>query len=144
MDKTVQSQALKPKRKRALWVCVRIAIIVLVAIAFGLINGVWLPDLLFAARHVVARKEMPNGAWVEMIQYWHRPAKEYRTEIVVKLPSNQPEAHPYSQQLEKIWRWNANLELHADSVTASISRGGRHSSSRIYFHPSQRGKWITP
>lgn len=45
-----------------------------VALAFlgSLLIGVWIPDVIFAPRRVVARQTLSNGIAVQVVQYWPR------------------------------------------------------------------------
>ena len=57
-----EENPLKPKRKKLGSICVRIAVILGVAIGVSLANGVWLPDLLF----ILTKRAGENGRNVRL------------------------------------------------------------------------------
>jgi hypothetical protein len=86
-------------------------VIILLPLAFG----VWLPNVMFGHKTVVARQPLARGGSVEVVQYWVRGAHAYKTDLVYRSPTGYTKTNQLTDtDHHKLWR--VHLELDGDTV----------------------------
>ena len=104
-------------------------ILVVVGIVFGgllglgLLMGVWLPDVITAKEHTLAKQDLANGYSFRVVQYWNR-SDFYNTELRVTSPNGQTKTHLLDWDDSKSWQLPLTIDEH-DRTAMIILSGGR-------------------
>jgi hypothetical protein len=88
-----------------------------------LLIGIWLPDVISAARHTLAEQRLANGHSFRVIQYWNR-CDFYNTELLHISPDGAVEAHILDADDSKSWRVPLAID-ERQRIATIILNGGR-------------------
>ncbi len=103
-----------------------VVLIIVVLSGAGLILalqiGIWLPDLVYAAHHTLASKEMPSGHKFRVVQYWNR-VDFYNTELIHIFPDGKTEVSLLDGDDGKAWEVPLSVDESNKTVRATLSDG---------------------
>jgi len=86
-----------------------------------LLVGIWLPDVIFAPRHILAERRLASGHSLRVVQYWNR-GDFYNTEWLHTLPDGSVETHVLDADDDK--SWSVRLVVDEQARTATVTLGG--------------------
>jgi hypothetical protein len=85
--------------------------------------GIWLPDVVYAARHTLATQTLSSGHSFRVVQYWNR-SDFYTTELIHVFPEGREEIHILDGDDSKTWQVPLSINEGAQTTTV-VLRGGR-------------------
>jgi hypothetical protein len=119
-----------PQRHRKIVTILVLGAVVLFA---GLVDGLWLPDLIFPVEHTLAKKRSIKGETVRVTQYWvtsYHNGNHYTTEFRVTSTNGilvKYEILESDSETPKRWRTPLTLRQQAGRTHAEITM----SSTRV-------------
>ncbi len=112
------------------------AIAVVAAVLFlPMAIGIWVPDVLYAKRHVIAHAETLSGHKFDVIQYWNR-CDFYNTELIHTDPDGKEETHVLDGDDSKSWGVPISVDEKKRQVTVVL--GGNRPKIVDYWRAQTR------
>ena len=99
-----------------------IGLFFLALLCLPLLIAVWLPDVIFAPRHILAEKHLASGYSFQVIQYWNR-CDFYSTDLLVTSPDGRPEIHMLDGDDGKSWRLPMAVDEERRTFTVNLGFG---------------------
>lgn len=82
--------------------------------------GVWLPDVFIDCEHILAKKRLPSGDVIQVVQYWNH-GDFYNTELVHTSPNGTVRRYVLDADDDKIWRVPLSVSEWARQATVQLS-----------------------
>ena len=109
--------------QRFLPIVVTVSLLLGALLSLPLFIGIWLPDVIYAARHTLAEQKLPSGHSFRVIQYWNR-ADFYNTELLHTSPNGVVETYLLDGDDDKSWSVPLVVDEQGKTVEVTLS-GGR-------------------
>jgi hypothetical protein len=109
--------------KRPLTILSTVVLIFGSLLGLPMLIGIWLPDVISAPEHTLAKQQLANGYSFQVIQYWNR-CDFYSTELRVTSPNGSTEVFTLDGDDSKSWRLPLTVDEQHHTATVILS-GGR-------------------
>jgi hypothetical protein len=111
----------RPSAEKAIGIALLAVVLIGAALGLALRIGIWLPDVVCAARHTLASKELPSGHKFRVVQYWNR-VDFYNTELIHVFPNGRIETSVLDGDDNKTWE--VPLVVDESNKVVRVTLGG--------------------
>ena len=96
--------------------------------------GIWVPDIVYAKKHVIAYAENSTGHTFSVIQYWNR-CDFYNTELIHTTPDGQKQITVLDADDNKSWQVPISIDEPNKKVIIDL---GNNRTKTVYYENVQQ------